>query len=446
MGARMRILLATNQLPPDGVGGVGLFTLHLAGELRRAGCDVVLLAGSERRAPGRARLEELPPASEGVRTVGLRLAERRGRAGRSGGGGLAAALLDPAADRLCGRLLEEVRPDVLHIQHLLDLAPRLATLGRRAGAVVVATVHDFWPICQRIDLRRPDGHPCPGPAGGLRCATCLPEVERGGPTLSRLAARARRAALVAARLLPYVLRTQLVQGAYDRAHHLTCPSASCADLLVRSGFDPLRITLVDYGIPPLPLAVAAAPRPATPLRLGYLGTLGPHKGLPVALDAIELLGREGGARLFVHGGPLRDERLARRLDSGGDGAVLHAGPYRELDLPGILAGLDALVVPSLWPETGPMVLMEAFSAGIPVLASRIGAMPERVSDGRNGLLFAPGDPPALARAIRRLVDDYPAFRREALATPVRTVSDAAQELLALYARVLAEHRPGAGAR
>ena len=78
--------------------------------------------------------------------------------------------------------------------------------------------------------------------------------------------------------------------------------------LANQGFDAARMVVVDYGIPALPPAVAMMPRPGTPLRLGYLGSLGPHKGVGVALRAMERLSHRP-VTLQVRGGPLRDAGL-----------------------------------------------------------------------------------------------------------------------------------------
>jgi glycosyltransferase involved in cell wall biosynthesis len=426
----MRLLLAAHQLPPDEIGGVGLFTVHLASALRELGHEVTLLAGSEERHEGSARVDEVPPVAPGVRTLRLRLPQRP-RALR-----WASHLLDPAAAPPLAAALRALRPEVLHLQHTLHLDVRLASLAIAHGAAVVATIHDYWPICQRIDLRRPDGTLCDGPAGGLRCALCVPRR----PTV---AGSVRALALAALRLAPFVVRTQLVQGAYARAHELTCPSPVVARVLQRAGFDGHRLTVVDYGIPPIPAAVAAAPRPRDPFRFGYLGTLGGHKGLQIALDALPLAaaaldgGRAPRCTLAVHGGPLRDRALRSRLDAlMRQGLATYHGPYPEEALPALLAELDAVVIPSLWPETGPMVSMEAMAAGLPVVASRVGALVERIAHERDGLLVPAGDPQALAAALTRTIDRYAVLRRGACQHTVRTVRDAALELEQVYARVL----------
>ncbi len=419
----MRILFAVHQIPPE-VGGVGLFTVHLAGAMRAAGHEVTLLTGTEERSDDGPAISEVEPAAAGVRT--LRLTRPRRARER-----FLSALVDPAVDAVLRRTLEDVAPDLLHVQHTLRLSVRLAAMGRAAGAAVVASVHDYWPVCQRITLRRPDGQQCDGPAGGIRCAACLPEEQNRSGALAGALAGLRRGALSGARLAPYLLRTQLVQGAYAGALRITCPSPSVVRLLSRAGFPPSRLVVVDYGIPPLP-GVATVPRPGSPFRVGYLGSLGPHKGVMVALRALRAAPAPGW-ELHVHGGPLRDADLRRELEAAEqDGLATYHGPYSELHLPGILAGLDAVVIPSLWRETGPMVWMEALSAGLPVIASRLGALAERVNHGEDGLLINPGEPSALAAAVERTMDQYQQLRQGVMARTVRTVEDAAGELLALY--------------
>jgi glycosyltransferase involved in cell wall biosynthesis len=74
-------------------------------------------------------------------------------------------------------------------------------------------------------------------------------------------------------------------------------------------------------------------------------------------------------------------------------------------MPALLARARALIVPSLWYEGAPRIILEAYAAGVPVLASRIGALPELVEHGASGLLFPPNEVAALATAVTRLADD-----------------------------------------
>ena len=463
----MKIVVCTNQLPRDEPGGVGSFTVNTATELAGSGHDVTLIAGSAIRpaapapdavVPVRRRgawLEEAEPIAPGVRTLRLL---RRDRA-RTALGRFTQSFTDGPTEQVLREALAGLRPEVLHVQHTLNLTARLGSIGADVGAAVVATAHDFWPICHRVDLRQPDGAQCPGPAGGLRCAGCLPPLrsrwlDRGAinpwDAWQRLRRAGQRAHEVSSRAAPYILRTQLVQGGYALAHRITCPAPFVAELLQGAGFDGGRIVVVDYGVPPIPGPVLAAERPRPgQFRFGFLGTLGPHKGLWVALRAAELLREEPfaeattGWTLKVHGGPLRDPLLRERLHEAADhtgGRIEYRGPYTADRLPAILAGLDAVIIPSLWRETGPMVWMEAMTAGVPVVASRIGALARRVRDGVDGLLFAPGDAAALAGSMREVMARYPELRRGAIDRGVRTVTQATGELLAVYEEALTARR------
>jgi glycosyltransferase involved in cell wall biosynthesis len=232
--------------------------------------------------------------------------------------------------------------------------------------------------------------------------------------------------------VPYLLRTHIVQGCYARAHRLTCPSPFVFQLLERSGFAADRLALVDYGIPALPHGVATAPRPRQPFRFGFLGTCGAHKGLAIALQAIGKL-PAGRAKLVVCGGPLRDEELRLSLQrTVAAQRAEYLGIYGAKELPAILAGIDAVLIPSLWHETGPMVWMEASAAGLPVIASRLGALVDRVHDGEDGLLVPAGDATELAAAMERLIGDYERLRRSAIRREVRSLTDVADELLPVY--------------
>ena len=162
---------------------------------------------------------------------------------------------------------------------------------------------------------------------------------------------------------------------------------------------------------PLPRPPVAAGAPA---RLLYVGRLAPEKGLEVLLEALRRLraARPGGAAPVLtlvgwdyvgstYGGELR----ARVAGSDLAGAVAFAGhvPYGPR-LFALYDAHDALVLPS-FTEGFPQVILEAMARGVPVVATRVGGVPRVVEDGKSGLLVPPGDAPALAEAIGRVLGD-----------------------------------------
>jgi glycosyltransferase involved in cell wall biosynthesis len=162
-------------------------------------------------------------------------------------------------------------------------------------------------------------------------------------------------------------------------------------------------------------AGAAPPVPAGEVRIGAVGRLSPEKGLEVLVEALRSVPQ---CRLVIVGeGPERAtlEELVHAL--GLDDRVEFAG---WVDPPWTATwSFDALAMPSFM-EGFPLVIVEAMLAGIPVVASAVGGIPEIVVEGETGLLVAPNDAGALADALRRIADD-PELR-EKMAARCRSVA------------------------
>jgi len=168
----------------------------------------------------------------------------------------------------------------------------------------------------------------------------------------------------------------------------------------------------------------------------------PGKGLECFLRiAARIRGARSDVRFLIVGdGPLRRdlERLAETL--GLRAAVVFTG--HRTDVPDLMQAMDLFVLPSLFGEGLPMVVLEAMAAGVPVVATRVEGIPETIRDGRDGVLAKPGDPEDLARAIGRVVRgeaDWASLRASALARHAEHFSDQsmAAGVAEVYRRVLA---------
>jgi GT2 family glycosyltransferase len=232
-----------------------------------------------------------------------------------------------------------------------------------------------------------------------------------------------------------------MHGVCDDISHFIAPSRSIRDRFVAFGIAPDRITVADYGFEPFAFGESrrsAAEAETRALRLGFLGSLmiskGPHvllqaiKGLPPGSVCVDLF----GAHTSYHGDDSYRATLAPLIDQP---AVRLHGPISHDAVPAALASLDALVVPSIWPENSPLVIHEAFLAGVPVIASRVGGIPELVVEGRGGLLFNAGDAPDLRRVIDRLLTE-PTLLDELRGTipAVRAIEDDVRMARELYRR------------
>jgi glycosyltransferase involved in cell wall biosynthesis len=203
--------------------------------------------------------------------------------------------------------------------------------------------------------------------------------------------------------------------AIARAAHVVCPSEFMRDLVVSWGCPPERVTVLPNPAPN-PAEAARVERANGPA-LVFAGRLTAAKNLDLALAA---LADVPGARLVVVGdGEERNrlERLATTLGVGERARFLGALPRPQVL--GLLATADAVLLSSAW-ENFPHGAVEALAMGTPVIATRVGGVPEIVHDGVNGLLVESGDRAGLSAAIARLLadDDLRARLRSAAAPSV----------------------------
>ena len=293
-------------------------------------------------------------------------------------------------------LLNDFRPDVVHIHHLLLLGAEFPHIVRRAlpDCRIVMTLHDYYPICHHDGLMvRTSGKELCHGASPDRCHACFKDIP-----LDRFALRERH--------LKALLR---------EVDHFVAPSRFLRQRFVDWGLAADAISVIPNGLPPRPTPAARPESAGRPTVFGYFGNLNPWKGATVLLEAAKLLIDEGiEFELRVHGGsPFQSEAFVTEIDRLFDDTaptVQRRGPYRREDVAELVAAVDCTIVPSIWWENAPLVIQEAQSLGRPVIASNIGGMAELVEDGVNGLGVSPNDPRALAFAMRRIAE-APELRR-----------------------------------
>lgn len=442
----MRILLPVHAYPPRSVAGVEVYTHRLAQALQARGHQVLVLAAAH-------DLAAAPYAVRHRRHDGVAVTEVVNLHQK---GTLEATWSDPDLERAAIPVIAEFRPDCVHFQHLLNLSAGLLSACRRLGAAVVLTLHDYWLSCPRDGLRmRADLVRC-DTIDHDTCARCLAGSPYLVPSLERRAVAAvRRAGL--GRALHRIHRIAPVLGAGLRrvarlgaAHEslsrdmdrraaglrealaevalVLAPTRFARDRAVEFGVPPDRVRVSPLGVPP-----AADERPARPRRhVGFMGTVAPHKGVHVLIDAFRSVDAPT-ARLEIHGSlSVAPDYVAElRAKAGGDTRIAFRGPFAEGRQCEVLAGLDLLVVPSVWWENSPLTVLEALATGIPVVASAIGGIPEILPPGW-GQLVPAGEPAPLAEAIRDVIEGR-LFDRLPPRPRTRTVDDEARELESLYA-------------
>jgi glycosyltransferase involved in cell wall biosynthesis len=252
----------------------------------------------------------------------------------------------------------------------------------------------------------------------------------------------------AARLAGDARRQERAQARADHMRELCgriatflAPSAFLRDRFVAFGVAASRIRTWALGIDHARFTRVERSHTG-PLRIGFLGSLMISKAPHVLLEAFARLPAGAatvtliGSHAPYHGDDSYRSRVEPLLRLAG---VRQLGAVPHEQIPAALASLDVLVVPSIWPENSPLVIREAFLSGLPVIASRIGGIPEIVEDGRNGRLFEPGNADALSRILRSLAEDPAGVARLRAGIPaVRTIEDDIAETEIVYRAAMQE--------
>lgn len=287
------------------------------------------------------------------------------------------------------RLLAVEKPDIVHLHGLDRIGGDVLPVIRRQApnCRIVLTLHDYQLICanEGLMLTTTDGARCRG-ASPDACRRCFPDQ-----TAARHALR--RAHLLA------------VLNAVDL---FIAPSRFLRDRFVAWGLDPARVLLLPNAVAATPALSGPDPEPqrARRNRFGFFGSIARHKGVLTLLEAAARAG--GDVSVTLHGGlGYADDGFradfGRALAAAGQ-AAQHVGPYHRDEAVALMRTADWIVVPSLWWENSPLVMLEAQAAGRPVVCSGIGGMAELVEHGRTGLHFAPGNAAALAEAMQEASD------------------------------------------
>ncbi len=284
----------------------------------------------------------------------------------------------PGAARALGRLLDRVPVDLAHL-HIYYGKLTAAILGplKQRGIPVVQTLHEYKLICPVYTLV----------SGGKICEAC-----HGHQFWRALPRRCNRGNLARTTLSVVESAVSRLGGAWESIDHFIAVSEFQRGKMVEYGLEPRRITTVPNFIDTRGYAVADGPGEYAV----YLGRLERIKGLETLLAAAERL--PDLPLVIVGDGPLR-ATLEARLRAPGLGHVRLAGFVAGEELRALVRSSLCVVLPSEWYETFGLVLLEAFASGRPVVASRIGGIPEVVRDGHDGLLFPPGSVDELTRAL-----------------------------------------------
>lgn len=431
----MKILHVPFSFFPDPPGGTEVFVQALARALGRAGHDCVVAAPA-----GRPTVYDL----DGLRVYRIGVGPPADVEELYDDG-------DAVAARAFGAMFDEERPDLVHLHAFTRACSLLVVREAHArGMPVVFTYHTPTVSCLRGTLLEDGRRPCDGVLDVRRCAACALQG-LGAPRPAAMAAAAiprpfaRRLGRLSAggRLMTMLRFSDLaarrhaaILALFEEVDRLVAPRQWVRALLVANGVPDAKIVVSPQGLED---ATFPAPRPARQggaLRAAFLGRIDRTKGIDVVIRAL-IHAPALAVTLDVYGivqENARGELEALQRLATGEARIRFREPLAPSAVRRTLAAYDVLVVPSQCLETGPLVVLEALAAGVPIVGSALGGVSELVQDGVDGRLIAEFDSPrAWAEVLAELAGHPQAINRlRRNIAPPRSIEDVARDMNRIY--------------
>jgi glycosyltransferase involved in cell wall biosynthesis len=366
-------------------------------------------------------------------------------------------------NRRFAQVIDEIKPDIVHIHHLIFLSAGILKIIKNKKIPLVFYLHDYWLVCPKWHLLEKNIHPCEKGFSAefdRECVSCNGEMLniKKGP---------KQVYILSKRLLPESAvrwlkslyfgffplfskknagadklkeRSSIIKGMLEWVDIFLSPSDFLQDKFISFGIPKEKIRRVGCGFDKTAFIDTVKSNTAA-MRFGFIGTLLPAKGAHVLIEAFNKLERDNcELRIYgrLHAYTGFEYYLPHLKKIAKNKNIRFMGEFQHSDITGIFNEIDVLVVPSIWYENSPLVIHEAFLSQTPVIASRIGGIPELVTDNVSGFLFEPGDVNDLVQRMRCLVDNRSISEKLIQGAPdIKDISENAKEVLEIYESLLA---------
>lgn len=357
-------------------------------------------------------------------------------------------------------LLQELRPDIVHVTHLMNHTAALLDAAHDLAIPTMATFTDFFGFCVTNKLEAVDGSLCPGPnplrtncfaccakAGVRQAKATLPEQ-----TLIRMAPLIQwsctlfnwvhnlpvlRHSKLSAMLRDIKARPELLAERYSFYRAVIAPTQFLQTAYERNGLTTAPIHKIHFGVD-LDRRPKQIPLPSVPIRFGFIGQIAPHKGTALLVEAFCRL-PPGNCELHIYGAEGQYPAYTQAMkERGSDFPVFFKGTFPSEQMRQVLDEIDFLVIPSTWYENSPLVLLNALASHTPVIVSDVEGLTEFLEQGENGYAFGRGSIDDLERVMRQILA-YPVNSRQLGLTTnySKTSLSMTEEVVKIYNSILA---------
>jgi glycosyltransferase involved in cell wall biosynthesis len=314
------------------------------------------------------------------------------------------------------RCLRRWKPEVAVYHHLVRLSLDLPRIGGNHGVPGIYYLHDFYLLCPSYSLTDSDGEIC-GPKNATACPACM-----AGKRFSGLPRPLRRGFNSVFSPLMRA-REKKVRRILSEIDLFVSPSRFLLSRFRENGVEFRRCRVISNGAPK-PSSIPKEKK-GRGIRFGFLGNVIPKKGIDVLVDALR-----GGLDRFLTIRGFAGHAEIHRFRSANPGFEARLEIFHS-DAASFWREIDVLIVPSIWPENQPLVVLEAFAHRVPVICSRIGGLPEMVRHGRWGFCFEAGNSAQLREYCSFLIENPEVVSKMAQEIPTwPSPEENAEELLA----------------
>lgn len=337
-------------------------------------------------------------------------------------------------ETLFKEILEKIKPDIVHFHLLLDFSMEFISIAKKFGSKVVITIHDYWFICPKIQLIDSNNQVCNDFKNGEKCYNCIMSSYGKEEEGFRKIAKKTYKKIVSKNKREHFL------SRFKKSKKVLAE----ADLVIGvSNFVSKMIKefSADTNIKTLHIGTITAEDDfykvdndsndlLNEISFAFLGNFNYFKGAEVILNALEDLGEKNEKMKFSIYGRVSKEYYDKVINHN---FIKYKGEYNYSNLPDIMNNIDVLVVPPIWYDNAPQVVMEALAANIPVIGSDIGGIPDFVKDGVNGYLFKAGNYHELSNIINKILsspDEIKSLRSGS--SYVKKLSTHIEEMEAMY--------------
>lgn len=429
---------------PDAIGGTELYVHWLVKELQSQNLDCLVAAPGKTN--GSYVFEDVTVRRFAVSEHGANLSDYYGEG-------------DAVAADNFAAILNEVQPDIVHLHAFTrGVSIRLLSEAKTRGIGTIFTYHTPTVSCQRGTLLRWGAEICDGKLTMRRCASCSLQGHGVNELLAIIGGaipatfgellgsfRLEGGAWTALRMTSLVRnRHEAVLSLLNDVDHIVVLSEWTRELLLRNQVPATKMTLSRHGLPE-PLQSHISDPPVSPFKIAFMGRADRAKGIETLISAVRSLKDDLALDLYLlNDGPQDDYLQKLKGSAAGDSRIVFKDCVSHHKVISTLGAYHVVAIPSRIMETGPLIVLQAFAAGVPVMGADLGGIAELVQDGQNGILVPFDSVEHWKRAISSCIHDPELLSRlrNGISRP-RSVHQVGEEMIALYAGISVPIHPQA---